>query len=255
VSIEPKDRDIEAPSIVYLPGNAYVYPFMKTHWRIVEALARDNRTRVHMVDYPVAPQGSARTVVPAVADLVSELSAAEGRAPVLAGDSAGGGLALAATEHLLAEHRPLPAHLLLISPWLDVSLSDLDPAAVSADPILAVPGLLHAGGLWAAELPLTAGPVSPIYGETRGLCPVTVIAGTADLLYPDSERLGALCLDDGVDFSMLVAPGAFHVFLAATTLPESRIARRHIRARIAAFRGGDAAAVSADRRSSPAPTR
>jgi acetyl esterase/lipase len=232
VSIEPRTGDLAGPSIAYLPGNAYVYPLMRSHWSIVEALATDSQTRVHMVHYPVAPQAGARTVVPAVADLVEELAGAEGQAPVLAGDSAGAGLAVAAAQHLSGRHGPLPAHLLLLSPWLDVTMANVDPAAASSDPILAVPGLLHAARLWARDLPLTASEVSPIHGEMRGLCPVTVIAGTDDLLYPDAARLEALCRESGVDFSMLVASGAFHVFVAATALPETRAARRHIGARI-----------------------
>jgi epsilon-lactone hydrolase len=233
VSIEPRGSDFQTPSILYLPGNAHLYPAMKTHWSIVEALAEDNQTRVHMAPYPLAPGSSAKTVIPTIADLVEEMAAAEGRAPVLAGDSAGGGLALATAQHLRDQGRPLPAHLLLVSPWLDLSMPDPDPTAGRArDPILAAPGLLHAAGHWARDLPLTASQVSPIYGEMGGLCPITVVAGTADIVYPDSERLAVACRDAGADFSMLVAAGAFHVFVAAPGLPESKAARRHISSRI-----------------------
>ena len=233
VSVEPRELDPQARSIVYLPGGAYAYPLLKAHWWLVSALVRDNQTRVRVVFYPLAPKGTARTVIPGVADLVEELSGVEGRPPVLAGDSAGGGLALATAQYLRDHERCLPAQLVLLSPWLDASLTNPDARqAGAADPSLAEAGLLYAARLWADDLSLEDSAVSPLYGDTRGLCPITVVTGTADLLYPDCEKLAAACQQSGTDFSMLVVRGAFHVFIAATSLPEARTARRYVRSRL-----------------------
>jgi acetyl esterase/lipase len=81
-------------------------------------------------------------------------------------------------------------------------------------------------------VPLTDSAVSPIYGQMRGLCPITVTVGTADLTHPDCERFALACEAAGVDVSMLVSNGGFHVFIAATALREAKIARRFVSSRI-----------------------
>ena len=85
------------------------------------------------------------------------------------GDSAGGGLALAATRELVQRGEPTPGHMVLLSPWLDVTLSD--PAiALIHDPVTspAIPALKVAGLIWAGDLSTSDPAVSPLYGSLDG---------------------------------------------------------------------------------------
>jgi len=220
-------------SIVYLPGGSYTYPLLTAHWWLITAFARENNARVHVIFYPLAPDGTAATVVPAVADAVAEIAAEEGESPVLAGDSAGGGLALAVTHHLRQSGRAQPEHLVLLAPWLDAELGHpgID-ALVRTDPSLARPGLLYSARLWAGGLDLEDPLVSPAHLPVDGLCRTTMVFGTNDILYPDGQDWAHRAHRAGVDLATYTATGGFHVFIAATALPESVAARSLISRRI-----------------------
>jgi epsilon-lactone hydrolase len=232
-TVVPAGTALRQRSIVYLPGGSYTYPLVKAHWWLITALARENNARVHVIFYPLAPDGTVATVVPAVADAVAEIAAEEGGSPVLAGDSAGGGLALAVTHHLRQTGRKPPEHLVLLSPWLDAELAHpaID-ALAPKDPSLARPGLLFSARLWADGLDLSDPLVSPAHLPVEGLCPTTAVFGTNDILYPDEQDWVRRALEAGVDLATYTAADGFHVFIAATALPESVAARSLISRRL-----------------------
>ena len=92
------------------------------------------------------------------------------------GDSAGGGLALGLAEALRDEGDTLPEELILISPWVDLTMSNPDMKDyVKHDPMLGIDGLRRMGEVWANGLELTDPKVSPIFGDLSGLPPVTII--------------------------------------------------------------------------------
>ena len=102
------------------------------HWLDYAAIARDTGATVVVPIYPLAPQGTAATVVPQIADLIASQIDQHGAENVsVYGDSAGGGLALAAVQELVRRGDPVPSHMVLISPVLDVTLSD--PASQTID--------------------------------------------------------------------------------------------------------------------------
>ncbi|WP_369220699.1 alpha/beta hydrolase fold domain-containing protein [Streptomyces sp. R39] len=159
--IRVRDRRPER-AIVYLHGGAYINPLVAQHWDLMAALAAENDARVIAPFHPLAPQGTAATVVLALLGLQVRLAEESGAAPVWAGDSAGGGLALATAMRLRDEGLPPPRHLVLFAPWLDAGLTNPGVADVVArDPTLDVVGLRYAGRLWAGALPLDSPPGQP----------------------------------------------------------------------------------------------
>ncbi|MFJ3799452.1 alpha/beta hydrolase fold domain-containing protein [Streptomyces sp. NPDC090088] len=227
-----RDRRPER-TIVYLHGGAYINPVVVQHWDLMAALAAENDARVIAPFYPLAPEGTAATVVPALLDLQVRLTAESGTAPVWAGDSAGGGLALATAMRLRDEGLPAPRHLVLFAPWLDVGLTNPGVAdVVVRDPTLGVVGLRYAGRLWAGALPLDSPQVSPGGGDPRGLPPTTVIVGTRDIFVADCRDFAARARAAGVDITLLEGADGFHVYPAVTFLPESAEARRLVTARL-----------------------
>jgi acetyl esterase/lipase len=231
--IEPRGITLAPRPLVYVHGGGYVHQFETAHWWLTSALAPDLGVRIYAVDYVLAPTGTAADGVADVAAAVTALAEREGISPIVAGDSAGGGLALAAAARLRGASSA-PAHLALFAPWLDAGLRSPEARALERrDPSLALPGLRIAGRLWAGELGVDHPDVSPLFSEPAGLPPTSLVVGTRDLLYPDARDFAASARSAGVDVATFTAADAFHVFPAATWLPESASARVWLKQRLA----------------------
>ena len=220
---KPRERAADA-SILYLHGGAYINEITRWHWLLVRQLVREVPARCIVPIYPLAPFATAAEVVPRVAELARELIAESGpERTVLIGDSAGGGMALAASLWLRDQGLSQPSRLILISPFLDVTMSDpRQDALASKDTMLRRPGLVEAGRLYAGLLGLDDPRVSPINADFGGLPPITVFTGTHDLLDPDSQRLAALGRQAGIPVDLYEVHGAPHAFPAMPTSQGAR---------------------------------
>jgi acetyl esterase/lipase len=211
--------------VLFVHGGAYVGQISPLQYRWCADLARRTGAVVVVPVYPLAPFGTAASVVPAVADLITDTIAKYGtEAVALAGDSAGGGLALAAVQKLVTRQAPVPSRLVLMSPWLDVTISDPDSERI-ADPLLGVVGLRACGRLWAGDLDAADPMVSPLFGSLAGLPPTLVVAGTLDLISPDSARLQHQAQDQNADVAVQLMRGLVHVWPLFPFLPEARALR------------------------------
>ncbi|MGY1827247.1 alpha/beta hydrolase fold domain-containing protein [Blastococcus sp. SYSU DS0541] len=212
---------------VYVHGGAWVNQIHPLHWRLVARLAARTGTAITVPVYPLAPVGTAATVVPPVADLIAALVERHGAGRVTAmGDSAGGQIALSAA--LLLRDRGVPAlhRTVLISPALDLTLANPEIDLVEPqDPWLARPGTRAAIELWRGDLPLTDPLVSPLFGQFAGLGPLTVFSGTRDITSPDTRVLVERARAAGVPVDHHEEEGLVHVH-ALLPVPEGRRARR-----------------------------
>ncbi len=217
-------------TVVAIHGGGYVYRPNIFHWLDYAAMARDTGATVVVPIYPLAPQGTAATVVPQTADLISYEIDQHGAENVsVYGDSAGGGLALAAVQELVRRGDPVPSHMVLISPWLDASMSD--PASQTIDdPNLNYSETKGWGLLWAGDLDPADPRVSPLFGSLEGLPPTAVYSGSLDLLSPDTLRLRERALAEGADITFVLRKGQPHVWPTAFTLlvPEALAVRPDI---------------------------
>ncbi|HSK25813.1 MAG TPA: alpha/beta hydrolase [Jiangellales bacterium] len=223
-------------TVLFLHGGGYVAEAASQHWTLVGRLVREVPARCLVPVYPLVPGATAATAVPVAAELLGELveevSAGD---VVLIGDSAGGGLALATAQHLRDAGHRQPARIVLISPWLDVSMTHPDqPLLDRVDVLLGQDGLAEAGRLWAGERDLRDPLASPLYGSMEGLAPITLFSATRDVLYPDSARLAARARAVGVAVEHHEGPGLFHDY-PLMPVPEARRAREVI---VRACRGG-----------------
>lgn len=199
-------------SVVALHGGGTVFGPERQHWDLWRRIAVASGRTVVAALHPLAPQGRAGEVVPAVARLTASL---EGPVALL-GDSAGGGIALAAAL-LLREQGIRPA-LLLSAPWLDLTLEH--PWRMERDPWLAVPGLRRAADLWRGDLPLSDPLVSPLLADLDGLGPIVAASGTADVLHRDALRLQQR-VPIGRPFRLLTGEGLLHNY-PLLPVPEAR---------------------------------
>ena len=215
--------------VVAIHGGSYVLkPSTVLEWPNFAAMARDTGATVIVPIYPLAPQGTATTVVPQMADLITYEIEQHGAENVsVYGISAGGGLAFTTVQEMVRRGDVVPSHMVLISPPLDFTMSNPDIQLID-DPIVS-PSLIRDGKQWAAGLDFKDPLVSPLYGSLEGLPPTVVYAGTVDVVYPD-----VLVLQDkasatpGADFTFIIGEGQLHAWPVLAILPEARAAVRDI---------------------------
>ncbi|WP_181009469.1 alpha/beta hydrolase fold domain-containing protein [Streptomyces sp. SM11] len=226
--VTPRGCDARRRAI-YLHGGAYINEIAPQHWQLIAHVAAETATRITVPIYPLAPLATAAEVVPAVTDLAVELlDGGGGTPPSLIGDSAGGGMALAVAVHLRDRGLPAPARTLLISPWLDITLTDPRVALLEdRDPWLAVAGARCAGDLYRGDLSADHPHVSPLLADLTGLNPITLFSGTRDIVNADARQLAARAAAAGVELEFHEAPEMVHVY-PLLPIPEGRTARATI---------------------------
>ncbi|MET9701018.1 alpha/beta hydrolase [Streptomyces sp. NPDC006529] len=215
-----------AARVLYVHGGGYVHELVRQHWSLIRTLVTGAGARCVVPAYILAPRGTADRTVPVAADLLSGLIESGGAGgTVLIGDSAGAGLALAAAQRLRERTGVQPSRIVLISPWLDVTMTHPDQAALqAADPMLARAGLVEAGRLYAGTLAPDDPRVSPLHGSFAGLAPLTVFAGSRDVLVTDSRELVRRARADGAEVDYHEAAGLPHAY-PLLPVPEGRAAR------------------------------
>ncbi len=220
--------------VCYFHGGSYTFEITNHHWRLGGHLARDAPAVVDVPIYPLAPGSTAERTVPAMTDLLESLLAeAGGERLTLLGDSAGGGIALAVAQRLRDRNGIQPAQVVLISPWLDASVGDPGHREIEPhDRILGIEGLRESGRCYAGGLDLRDPLVSPLFGDLRGLAPITVVAGSHDLLVTDARALAGRAREAGVEVEYHEARAMQHSYPLFPLLPEAGTARRLIAERI-----------------------
>lgn len=218
-----------AVHVIYLHGGAYLYDIARVQWKLLDRLMRLADIEVTVPLYPLAPETTCEDTLRWTHAVYREVRGHAGTQPIaLLGDSAGGGLALALTQRLRDAGDSLPAAQILVSPWLDVTCPDPRQEQLeSVDPLLALPGLRLAGSWYAGALDPADPRVSPLYGDLDGLPPTLALAGTHDLLYPDTLRLQARMQETNSQLTVIAAPDMLHVW-PALPIPEAKLAQRQI---------------------------
>ena len=123
--IKPKTEQLSKKVILYFHGGAYVAEATTLHWDFLEKLANDTKSTIVMPDYPLTPKYTYKDVFNMVEPLYKEIiSKVDVKNLVMMGDSAGGGITLALAEKISQNNIQLPSKTILISPWLDVTLTN-----------------------------------------------------------------------------------------------------------------------------------
>lgn len=218
------DPNSSGPVVVAIHGGGYFSQPSLFHWLTYAELVRQTGATVVIPMYSTVSEGAtAQVVVPQMTQYLQDLVTEFGADNVsVMGDSAGGGLALAAVQQIVLEGGTPPARMVLISPWLDISMSD--PAIpLTYDPIAlpAAVNLANSALQWSAGLDVTDPWISPLYGPLAGLPQTTVYAGGLDAAAPDVLRLRDKAIADGVDISFVLAAGEWHVWPLGVVLPEA----------------------------------
>ena len=221
-----------APSgkhILYLHGGAYVQNFVQQHWKFLAMIVSRTHCTITAADYPLAPQHTYVDGFAMISPLYQEVVEASGATnTILMGDSAGGGFALALAQKARADGLQQPRKIILLSPWLDVTLQNPQIADVNRfDPFLDVPALKRAGIAYAGSTDPRNFMVSPIYGPLDGLAPISVFIGSRDILVADARKLCELAAAQGATIHYREYEDMVHVWMLLD-FRESKAAHREI---------------------------
>jgi len=214
--------------ILYLHGGGYIVGSARTGANLAAPLSRRSGVPAVSLDYRLAPEhpfpAGVHDAVAAYRELVES-----GQNIVIAGDSAGGGLALATLLGARAEGLPQPAGAVLFSPWTDVALTGASiDARGDFDPLFDRPRMAESAGLYLGGADPHNELASPVFADLKGLPPLLVQVGSAEVLLDDALRLVARAAEQEVDVSLDVVAGAPHVYqYFGGLLPEADEALDH----------------------------
>jgi acetyl esterase/lipase len=203
--------------ILYLHGGGYVIGSINTHRAISGRISRAAKARVLLIDYRLAPE---HPFPAAVEDSIAAYRylLAQGTRPgriAVAGDSAGGGLAIATLVAIKEAKLPMPAAGVGLSPWVDLEgIGESMTTKAKADPMVQKDGLvLMAAAYLAGKDPRTP-LAAPLYADLSGLPPLLIQVGTAETLLDDSTRLAERARKSGVSVTLEPWENMVHVWQA-----------------------------------------
>lgn len=222
-TFKPK-QNVSKKVILYLHGGAYILNILRFHWNFIEELLYKTNATIVVVDYPLAPDACYKDVYDCIEAVYLELLAEVSPQNIIfMGDSAGGGIALGFAQKLRNNNKPQPSQIILLSPWLDITMSNPDIIKVDKkDKLLGIKGLQMAGQAYAETLDMKDYKVSPIYGNFSGLGKVSVFIGTHDLFIADTRKMKYLMNKENIPINYFEYPKMFHVWALLTSLKESQ---------------------------------
>ena len=210
--------------MLYLHGGAYCFEMTSFHWQLVAELARRLDAHVTVPIYPLAPEHSFDAIYGMVGEVYGEVLA-DSSDVVIAGDSAGGNMALVLTMMAAKEGWLRAKRLALLSPSVNMTLSNPDTlAAARIDPWLDIDGGRESVRIYAGGLDFADWRISPAYGELAALPPTLVFSGTRDMLYPDTAVFVEKAREAGVQMELVTGKGMIHVW-PLLPIPEAKAAR------------------------------
>lgn len=229
VACEQLNRGASGGTLLYLHGGGYCVGSPRTHRELAGRLARSAKRVCVVPDYRLAPEHPFPAALDDAFAVYRWLCETEGEPPALAGDSAGGGLAMSLLLRLRDEGMPLSPRVAVLSPWTDLTFggaSIRDRAA--RDPYMSEAVLAAFADAYAPVGERHRPLLSPLHADLRGLPPLWIEVGSEEVLFDDAARLQDRALLDGVETTLVVGEGLFHVWQAVPGAPEALAASDRI---------------------------
>ena len=203
--------------VLYFHGGVYVLGDAFQAAGLASQIGRRTRATVISVDYRLAPE---HPYPAAVDDALAAYEALlqNGTAPsdiAFAGESAGGGLAVATLVNARDHGLPLPAAAFVMSPYADLTLAGTTMETKrEADPLLSRENLQARVTDYTAGHDAALGLISPVFADLSGLPPLIIQAGTHEVLLDNAVRLARQAASADVQVTLDITPGVPHVFQA-----------------------------------------
>lgn len=210
----PKERKNEK-IILYQHGGSYATNLTNVYWDFFADIIRDTGVTIIIPDYPLTPSFYYKDVFDMMVPLYEETIKKVGADNLIVmGDSAGGGLSLALCQDAGKKGLDQPSRLILISPWLDVSMknSKIDEAQKN-DKLLNKDLLKLAGQVYARDGDINYDFISPINGPLDKIKNVTIFSGSYDILNPDTELFVEKAKNAGLEIDYRKTEKAVHIWI------------------------------------------
>jgi epsilon-lactone hydrolase len=211
--------------VLYLHGGGYLFGSTKTHRQVLIAMAKAFDAPVYGLDYRLAPE---HPFPAAFEDALLAYRWLLEQHPntdiVLAGDSAGAGLAIATALAIRDQRLPAPKAIVGFSPYSDLAVTGVSVEANAKSCAMFTPrGVREAAALYLAGANARDPRASPLYGDLSGLPPMLLFASRHEILRDDTLRLAERATAAGVDVELIVRDRLPHVWpVFVTLLPEAR---------------------------------
>jgi epsilon-lactone hydrolase len=218
--------------LLFLHGGGFEFGSVRSDGELAARLGRASGMRVLFPEYRLAPEYPFPAAIDDVLAAWRWLRAGQGlnaSSVAVAGDSAGGGLAVALLVAVRDAGQALPAAAVLMSPTVDLTSSGASMTERADQDPISTPAMLRQ---FASDYLAGADPktplASPLFTALAGLPPLLIQVGTADLLLSDSERLADAAAAAGVDVTLEIGEGLPHVYQLLLGTPEAAQATEQI---------------------------
>jgi len=217
---------VEDRILYYLHGGGYMVGSIDTHREMISRLSRATGARALAIDYRLAPENPFPAAVEDSTGAYRWLLSmgVDPARLVIAGESAGGGLTVATLVALRDAGDPLPAAAVCLSPWVDLeALGESVFTRAEMDPGVQREALLQMAKAYLGDAHPRTPLAAPLYADLRGLPPLLIQVGTAEVLLDDSTRLAERARSAGVDVALEPWDEMIHMWqLFAAMLPEGQ---------------------------------
>lgn len=213
VFILAPETDKSNKVILYIHGGAYVGEIAEEHWLFFNEIIKDTNATIIVPDYPLTPQynyeDSFNMVFPLYKKILEKVKQEN---LILMGDSAGAGMSLSLVQKIVEDKLVQPSKTILISPWLDVTMSNKEIDEVQKRDTKLNKDILKIVGIFYAKTEENTKNylVSPIYGKLEKLRNLVIYTGTNDILNPDVHLLEQKLKNNGINAKINEYDGAIH---------------------------------------------
>ena len=199
-------------TLLYLHGGAYIHQFSKYHWKFLIEMAKKTGCALVVPNYFMLPKYTAKISNEITMNFYENFTKTHYMGKVvIAGDSAGGGLASIIIQRAIKMGLPIPYKAVLISPWVDITGGN--PKKNKVDNMIRCEKARAYGEAWQKGFKKDKDPfVSPLYGEMNGFPPVDLWVGGNKVLYEDINMFYGKMVDGGVDVHIHYIENEGHVF-------------------------------------------
>jgi monoterpene epsilon-lactone hydrolase len=210
--------------VLFLHGGGYTMGSIATHGELAARVGRAAAARVLFLEYPLTPERPFPAAFDATLAAVRSLEVPRALL-ALVGDSAGGGLAIATLQALRDAGEALPAAAVVMSPLVDLTVSGASMMErAERDPMFSQEIIRRIAADYLAGADPRTPRGSPLFGSFMGLPPLLVQVGSDEVLFSDAEHLVRAAREAGVDASLDVGEGLFHVYQTVADAPEAAAA-------------------------------
>ena len=211
--------------VLYLHGGGYLFGSPKTHRQVLIAMAKAFQAPAYGLDYRLAPEHPFPAAVDDAAKAYQWLLSRHPEADiVLAGDSAGAGLAIATAVGVRDAGFKQPKAIVAFSPYSDLAVTGASVEANARSCAMFTPrGIREAAAMYLAGADARDPRASPLYADLAGLPPMLLFASRHEILRDDTLRLAERASAAGVKVQLIVRDRLPHVWpVFVTLLPEAR---------------------------------